>query len=95
MARNTNVAATFSEAIDPATLTSSTFTMVKDGTTSAISATRTLSSDGKTATLNPYGSTTQILARCTCYKATVTTGVKDLAGNPLGSNKVWYFKTKC
>ncbi len=95
VARNTNVSATFSEAIDSATLTSSTFTLVKYGTTTAISATRTLSSDGKTATLNPYGSSTTILARCTWFKATVTTGVKDLAGNPLGANKVWYFKTRC
>ncbi len=95
VARNTNVSATFSEAIDSATLTSSTFTLVKDGTTTAISSTRTLSSDGKEATLNPYGSSTTILARCTRFKATVTTGVKDLAGNPLAANKVWYFKTKC
>ena len=95
VARSTNVSATFSEVIDSATLTNSTFTLVKDGTTTVISATRTLSSDGKTATLNPYGSTNTVLARCTRYKATVTTSVKDRAGNPLGVDKVWYFKTKC
>ena len=60
-----------------------------------MNATRTLSSNSKTSTLNPYDSTIPNLARCTRYKAAVTTGVKDLAGNPLGANKVRYFKTKC
>lgn len=93
--RSTNVTVTFSEAIDSATLSSSTFSLVKSGTTTSISATRTLSSDGKTVTLNPYGSSTTNLARCAWYKATVTTGVKDKAGNPLAANKVWSFKTRC
>ncbi len=93
--RSTNVSATFSEAIDSATLSSSTFTLVKKGTTTPIKATVGLSSDGKTATLDPYGSSTTNLARCTSYEATVTTGVKDKAGNPLAANKVWSFKTRC
>ena len=92
--RSTNVTATFSEAIDSATLTSSSFKLVKKGTTTPISATLTLSSDGKTATLNPYGSSTTNLRRCTGYTATVTTGVKDQASNPLAANKVWSFKTR-
>ena len=86
-----NIKAYFSEAIDKATMTPSSFTLVKnDGSTAAsISAALTLSSDGKTATLNPSAD----LSRCTWYKATVTTGVKDRAGNPLAAQKVWTFKT--
>ena len=92
--RSTDVTATFSEAVDPTTLSSSSFTLVKNGTTTPISATATLSPDGKTATLNPYGSSSTNLSRCKWYKATVTTGVKDKAGNPLAEEKVWTFKTR-
>jgi hypothetical protein len=90
-----NVTAAFSEAVNPSTVTTSTFKLVKSGRTTPISAGVGLSLDGKVATLNPYGSSTTILARCTTYEATVTTGVKDGAGNPLAANKVWYFKTRC
>jgi uncharacterized delta-60 repeat protein len=107
--RSTNLTATFSEAVDPSTVvtdstnnTSTTFTLVKNGSTTRISAKVALSSDGKTATLNPYGSSTTNLARCTWYKATVSTSVKDKAGNALDQDiyttgnqqKVWYFKTR-
>ncbi len=95
VARNTNVGATFSEALNASTVSTSTFNLVKYGTTTSISATLALSSDGKTITLNPYGSSKTILARCTWYKATATTGIKDKAGNSLAADKVWYFKTKC
>jgi Bacterial Ig-like domain len=93
--RGTNLTAAFSEAVNPSTVTTSTFTLVKSGSTTRISAGVGLSPDGKTVTLNPYGSSTTNLARCTTYKATVTTGVKDGAGNPLAANKVWSFKTSC
>ena len=43
-----------------------------------------LSTDGLKATLNPFGtSTTTHLARGTKYKGVITTGAKDVAGNPL------------
>ncbi len=87
VARNTNATATFSEAIDPASLTSSTFTLVKAGTTTPLSATVTLSPDGKKATLDPSAS----LAGRTTYTATIE-GAKDLVGNPLAKT-TWSFKT--
>jgi hypothetical protein len=61
-----------------------------------------LSTDGLTATLNPFGSSTTVLARGTKYKAVVTTGVKDVAGNRLDQissttsfdQKTWSFTVR-
>src|SRR5207248_1462987 len=55
VARNTTVTATFSEAMDPATLTTSTF-VLRNSSNAVISATVTLSSNQLVATLNPSGS---------------------------------------
>ncbi len=90
VSRGTNVTATFSEAMKPDTLNTGTVTLVKDGTTEQITATVTVSSDGKTVTLDPSAS----LAYDTKYKATVTTGAKDTAGNLLANDKVWIFTTE-
>jgi Bacterial Ig-like domain/Calcineurin-like phosphoesterase len=89
----TSVTATFSEAMDPATLTTSTFILVKEGTTTPISATVNYDATTKQATLKP----TKRLAASTKYTATVkggAGGTKDLAGNPLAADKVWSFTTK-
>jgi hypothetical protein len=94
VSRGTDVKATFSEDIDPATLTTSTFTLVKSSSTTPISASVKYDSTSRTATLNPYGSSSTNLKRCTSYKATVKSGVEDKAGNPLGSDNAWSFKTK-
>jgi Tol biopolymer transport system component len=98
--RNTNVTATFSETMDPKTLvttptdpanpnvgTSTTFTLVRAGTTTPLPATVTLSADGKTITLDP----SIRLAKRKMYTARIS-GAKDLAGNLL-PDKVWSFKT--
>ena len=82
-----NVTATFDEKMDSNTFTNSTFTLV--GPSGAVAGSRSLSTDQKTATLNP----TNDLAEGTTYTATVTTGVKDLAGNALAQNKTWTFTT--
>jgi hypothetical protein len=103
--RNTNLTATFSEKMDPSTITKSTFKLFKvntDGSTTQITnVTVTPSSDRLKATLNPFGTSTTLLAKSTRYKAVVTTGAKDVAGNPLDQNPttsgnqqmVWSFKT--
>ena len=102
--RNTNVVATFSEPMDASTLTKSTFKLFKvtsSGTTQVANVTVTLSADGLKATLNPFGTATTQLAKNTRYKATVTTGAKDLPGNALDQNptatgnqqKNWTFTT--
>ena len=88
VAPSTNLTATFSEEMDPANITNSTFKLFKvnaDGTQTQITnVTVSLSTDGLTATLNPFGtSTTTHLARGTKYKGVITTGAKDVAGNPL------------
>src|SRR5439155_1657788 len=79
------VAVTFSEAMDPLTITTETFTL-KQGTTAV---TGTVSYAGVTATFNP----TANLAPLTVYTATVTTGARNLAGNALAMDFSWSFTT--
>jgi hypothetical protein len=83
----TLVKATFSEAIQSPSVTSSTFT-VRDSTTSTyIAGSRSVS--GSVITFTPSSN----LRPSTMYMVTITTGVKDLAGNPMTSTKKWYFVT--
>ena len=76
------VTAVFSEPLDPSSMTESTF-VVSGGSTGTV----TLSSG--TARFMPYPA----FAYGTTYTATLTTGVRDLAGNPLGSSYSWTFTT--
>jgi hypothetical protein len=85
VALSKSVKATFSEAMDPLTITTITFTL-KQGTTPVLG---TVTYVGLVATFNPISA----LALDTIYTATITTGAKDLAGNALASNKVWNFTT--
>ena len=93
--RNTNVTATFSEAMAPNTLTSSTVTLAKvgfGGKTTPVTATVRVSDDSKTVTLDPSAN----LGSFVTYRATIKggpSGAKDLAGNPPAADKVWSFKT--
>jgi hypothetical protein len=79
------IAATFSEPMDPSTINTTTF-ILKQGVNIIV---------GKVT----YTDTTAIfsplvpLAPNTTYTATITTGVKDLAGNALVINYVWSFTT--
>jgi hypothetical protein len=81
---NTVIAATFAEAMDPATITTATFTV-------APGATGTVTHDvsNKTFTFTPSSN----LALSTTYTVTITTGAKDASGSALGSNFVWTFGT--
>ena len=85
IARNQSVHVTFSEAMDPATITTST--MILEEGANAISG--TVSYTGTTASFNPSA----ILAANTTFKATIKTGAKDLAGNALAANTSWEFTT--
>jgi hypothetical protein len=85
VATNQNIAAAFSEAMDPLTISTATFTL-KQGTTVV---TGTVSYAGVTATFNPLNN----LAPSTTYTATITTGARDLAGNALATAFVWSFTT--
>ena len=104
VAPSTNLTATFSEKMDPTSITNSTFKLFRvntDGTqTQVTNVTVGLSADGLTATLNPFGtSTTTNLARGAKYKGVITTGAKDAAGTQLDQNsslsglqqKAWTF----
>ncbi len=78
--------------MDPATLNASTFTLTKQGSTTPLAAQITYDQATKKATLNPDAD----LEAGTTYTATIeggSSGAKDLAGNPLGSEKVWSFTT--
>jgi len=76
IAVNANVSAVFSEAMNPLTITTTTFTLRQGATLVAGAVT---SPSTTTATFNP----TSDLANNTVYTATITTGVKDLAGNAM------------
>jgi hypothetical protein len=105
VAPSANLTATFSEKMMISSITKSTFKLFKlnpDGTQTQITnVTVALSTDGLVATLNPFGtSTTTHLARNTKYKAVITTGAKDVAGNQLDQSttaglqqKTWTFTT--
>jgi hypothetical protein len=82
-----NVTATFSEAMNAATITGSTFRLTRGGT--AVQAAVTYDVNAKRATLNPAAN----LAAGTAYTATVTTGAKDAAGNGMTSARTWNFTT--
>jgi hypothetical protein len=73
-------------------ITGQNFKLFKKGSTTKIAATVSYNADTDTATLDP----TNNLRRGLTYKAVVTTGAKDLAGNRLDQTtglqqKVWYF----
>jgi hypothetical protein len=108
VARSTNLTATFSEKMDPASITKATFELYTCPSTTSTNCTMqvtnvtvSLSTDGLRATLNPYGTSSTLLASRTRYKAVVTTGTKDMAGNALDQDpsavgnqqQVWYFTT--
>jgi phosphodiesterase/alkaline phosphatase D-like protein len=91
MALSTTVTATFSEALDPATVSTGTFEL-RNATEALVTATVTLSSAGQVATLAP----TAALAYATTYTATLkggAGGIEDLAGNPLAADATWSFTT--
>jgi len=82
---NSKLVANFSEVVNPATCTATTFTLARAGT--PISG--TVSCVGKTATFTPTGN----LAPLSTHTATLTTGIKDLAGNALAASATWNFTT--
>ncbi len=85
---NALITATFSKAMNPATITTSTFTVTGPN---AASVTGLVSYNSTTdvATFTPSAS----LALNTSYTATITTGAADEFGNTLAANFVWTFTT--
>ena len=82
---NRKIAATFSEAMDPSTITTETFTL--NGGKTAVSG--TVAYVGVTATFTPADD----LAPDTTYMAAVGMGATDMAGNAMASDYEWTFTT--
>jgi Tol biopolymer transport system component len=86
----TNVTATFSEAVQASTIGTATFTLIRKGTTAPVGATVGYNPATTKATLSPNAK----LKVGKTYIATVeggSSGVKDLAGNALATDRVWRF----
>jgi len=84
---NTVVTAAFSQAMNPATINATTFTLTAG--TPPVAVTGVVTYAGSTATFTPPGA----LALNTIYTATITTGAQDTFGNALASSYGWTFKT--
>src|SRR5439155_14110439 len=91
---NTNVAinqaitATFSEAMDPATIGTTSFLLTGPGET-AVAGNVEYDAASKAAAFAPAAD----LAPLTTYTARISTAAKDLAGNALAADLVWTFTT--
>ncbi|MBA3387977.1 MAG: Ig-like domain-containing protein [Rubrobacter sp.] len=96
-----NVTATFSEAMKASTINATTFKLFRlnaDGSKRRVAAAVSYSQTSKKAVLNPNNN----LRLGATYKATITTGARDLAGNALDQNptktgnqgKTWKFTVK-
>ena len=85
VALNKVITATFSENMDPSSISNASFT-IKNGATAI---TGTVSYTGVVATFEP----TSNLAENTLYTGTITTAAKDVAGNTIASNYNWTFTT--
>jgi hypothetical protein len=84
VALNQIISATFNEAVDPATITQSSFTV-----TGTAPVTGTITYSGKTATFTP----SSLLSPSTVYTGKISTSVKDLDGNALQTDYIWTFTT--
>jgi hypothetical protein len=82
---NSKVIVTFSEAMSPMSITTSTFTL-KNGSTAV---TGTVACSGSSVTFTPAA----VLTASTLYTGTITTGAKDMAGNAIAANYTWSFTT--
>jgi hypothetical protein len=82
------ISATFSEAMNPATINASTFTLTSPGGVS-VSGTVTYVAATNVATFTPATA----LSLNTLYTATITTGVANTSGIHMAANFVWSFTT--
>jgi hypothetical protein len=85
---NTVITATFSEAMNPVSIDSTTFTLTAPGNT-PVAGQITYDAASDSAIFTPSAS----LTVNALYNATITTGVQDLLGKNLATNFVWSFTT--
>jgi hypothetical protein len=81
--------ATFSEALDAASVTEDTFLLVVEATGDVVTGKVTYDPATRKARLRPD----KALLPLAAYRATVTAGVKDLVGNPMPKDHEWSFQT--
>jgi hypothetical protein len=81
-ALNSQIAVTFSEDMDPSTITATSFTLTGSGGTPVAGAV-SYAAGARSAIFTP--TTPAILSAGTVYSATITTAAKDLSGNALVS----------
>jgi len=86
---NVVLSATFSEAMDPSTINAMTFLLRSTLSGAAVSGTVAYNPATFTATFTPSSP----LMGATTYTATITTGARDVAGNPLAASRSWTFIT--
>src|SRR6478735_1211166 len=82
---NSSISATFSVAMDPASISNSTFTLQKAGANVAGATTYT----GTTASFKP----TADLSPNTVYTATISKDAKDMDGKTMSKDYTWSFTT--
>jgi hypothetical protein len=85
----TEITATFSEAIDPASVAPETFKLVAETTGQVVSGKVTYDPATRKAKFRPEKSLLPLVA----YRATITAGVKDLVGNAMPQDHEWSFQT--
>lgn len=86
---NRKVEVLFSEPLTASTLTSASFTLYNVYTRSNVAGSVSYNADTRLATFTP----SRTLANRTRYRITLTTAIKDLAGNSLAANYTSYFTT--
>lgn len=82
---NSAISATFSEPVDAMTVTTETFKLFDNISGMPVAGAVTIS--GTTATFTPLTTLSDIIL----YTASISTGVRDLAGNPISSIYEWNF----
>ncbi len=81
--------ATFSEPMDPATITTTTFTVTDGGV--AVAGSVSYDAVAQVASFTPTAAAGFMASRS--FVVTVSTGVRDLAGNALAAPRTWGFST--
>ncbi len=89
VSRSPTITATFSESLDPTSVNTSTFLVTDAATGIGIVGTVSYNASSQQAIFLP----TSTLAANTSYTVTLTTGIRDVAGNAMAANDVFTFTT--
>lgn len=98
VSRSKTIKATFSEEMNPNTLTASTvklhvYNKNRQRWVAVTNKTVDCDSPCTIVELDPYGTSSTLLGANKKYRVTITTAVEDKVGNALARNKVWTFTT--